>query len=325
MSKKTKLVVGGCSYTFGANKEKDGTITWAEQLADRLDMELVNTAKNGMGNEFILTKLTEAIYTHNNIGLVIAMWSEFERIDMPISPMAKRFEPFCVKEVSAESIEVPGAQYRIHGNSCYDETNTYWTSIHAGVLENARTRLRLIEEGNHPYKINNNLNQQNKMVNIWNEWQGGRGQVYSKIKCLEKSLLQMLLFKQLVKSKGLDYMQCVGTNPYVRGEEHNQPVDNARKIALKGKYYSKAILDSVYFDELDEPKFIGFPIMKEIGGYWLDSLMPTLEGQGNKWDYDYRLSLEDTHPNTKGHKIFSDHLYNEYQKIYKSDLTPASE
>ena len=91
MSKKTKLEVGGCSYTFGANKEIDGTITWAEQLADRLDMELVNTARNGTGNEFILTKLTEAIHTHDNIGLVIAMWSEFERIDMPISPMAKRF------------------------------------------------------------------------------------------------------------------------------------------------------------------------------------------------------------------------------------------
>ena len=95
MSKKTKLVVGGCSYTFGANKEIDGTITWAEQLADRLDMELVNTSRNGTGNEFILTKLTEAIHTHDNIGLVIAMWSEFERIDMPISPRAKRFEPFC--------------------------------------------------------------------------------------------------------------------------------------------------------------------------------------------------------------------------------------
>ena len=208
MSKKTKLVVGGCSYTFGANKEKDGTITWAEQLADRLDMELVNTAKNGMGNEFILTKLTEAIYTHDNIGLVIAMWSEFERIDMPISPRAKRFVKLNLHD---------GEHYRENKEGAYNEKNAYWTSVHAGVLNKATPENRsiIIEQGMHPSKVDEWLNQQNKMVHIWNEWQGGKGQAYSKIKCLEKSLLQMLLFKQLVKSKGLDYMQCVGTNPYV--------------------------------------------------------------------------------------------------------------
>jgi hypothetical protein len=312
MSKKTKLVVGGCSYTFGANKEIDGTITWAEQLADRLDMELVNTSRNGTGNEFILTKLTEAIYTHDNIGLVIAMWSEFERIDIPVSPMAKRFVKLDLHD---------GAHYRQKKESTYNEKNAHWSTVHAGVINKSTPENRsiIIEQGMHPSKVDEWLNQQNQMVNIWNEWQSGRGQVYSKIKCLEKSLLQMLLFKQLVKSKGLDYMQCVGVNPYSRGEEEGS------HTALKGQQYSKAILDSVYFDELDEPNFIGFPIMKEIGGYWFDSLLPTVKKRGELWDYDYRVSLEDSHPNTKGHKIFSDLLYNEYQKIYKSDLTPASE
>lgn len=307
MSKKTKLVVGGCSYTFGANKEKDGTITWAEQLADRLDMELVNTARNGTGNEFILTKLTEAIYTHDNIGLVIAMWSEFDRIDIPISPKGKRFVKLDWHD---------GEHYQQYQEGSYNEKDAYWASVHAGFLNK--------ETPENPIKL---LIQQNKMVHMWNEWGNGDGQAYSKIRCLEKSLLQMLLFKQLLKSKGLDYMHCVGTDPYSRGEREGRPT------ALKGQKYSKAILNSVYFDELDEPKFIGFPIMKEIGGYWFDSLMPTIKepnGKGSEewdyeeWDYDYRVSLEDSHPNTKGHKIFSDRLYNEYQKIYKSDLTPTS-
>lgn len=311
MSKKTKLVVGGCSYTFGANKEIDGTITWAEQLADRLDMELVNTARNGTGNEFILTKLTEAIYTHDNIGLVIAMWSEFERIDIPISPMAKRFVKLDWHD---------GVHYRQKQEGSYNEKNAYWDSIHAGVLnsETSENRSTIIGQGMHPSKVDRWLNQNNNMVHMWNEWINGNGQAYSKIRCLEKSLLQMLLFKQLLKSKGLDYMHCVGPNPYSRGEGEGRPT------ALKGQQYSKAILDSVYFGELDEPKFIGFPIMEEIGGYWFDRLMPTLEGEDVKWDYDYRISSEDSHPNTKGHKIFSDRLYNEYQKIYKSDLTPTS-
>jgi len=218
-----------------------------------------------------------------------------------------------------------GTHYRQKKESTYNEKNAHWSTVHAGVINKSTPENRsiIIEQGMHPSKVDEWLNQQNNMVHMWNEWNNGDGQAYSKIKCLEKSLLQMLIFKQLLKSKGLDYMHCVGVNPYIRG------VEEGRHAALKGQQYSKAILDSVYFDELDEPNFIGFPIMKEIGGYWFDSLLPTVKEpdgkRGELWDYDYRVSLEDSHPNTKGHKIFSDLLYNEYQKIYKSDLTPASE
>ena len=298
MSKKTKLIVGGCSYTYGGNDEDARSNNWAEQLADRLDMKLVNTSKNGMGNEFILNKITEAIYTHNNIGLVIAMWSEFERIDIPVSPKAKRL---------AKLTGASGVHYRQYQESCYNENHFYWYSLHAGVLYEPEDKDNMIKRGWNPNKLDSWLEYQNKMVHIWNEWQNGKGQAYSKIVCLKKSLLQMLLFKQLLKSKGLDYMHCVGTNPYVRGEYN---------VKLKGQQYSKAILDSVYFDELDEPNFIGFPIMEEIGGYWFDTLLPVLPNQNNKMDLDYRVSEYDTHPNTKGHKIFADKLYDEYTQIY---------
>ena len=63
----------------------------------------------------------------------------------------------------------------------------------------------------------------------------------------------MMLFKQLVKSKGLDYIHCVGTNPYIRGEE------TAEDIKTKIQQYSNAIIDSIFFDELDE-KFGEVPI-----------------------------------------------------------------
>ena len=303
MSKKTKLIVGGCSYTYGGNDEDAISNNWAEQLADRLNMKLVNTSKNGMGNEFILNKITEAIYTHDNIGLVIAMWSEFERIDIPVSPKAKRFVKLDLHD---------GEHYREKKEGAYNEKNAYWTTVHAGVLNKATPENRsiIIEQGMHPSKVDEWLNQQNNMVHMWNEWNNGDGQAYSKIKCLEKSLLQMLIFKQLLKSKGLDYMHCVGVNPYIRG------VEEGRHAALKGQQYSKAILDSVYFDELDEPKFIGFPIMEEIGGYWFDTLLPVLPNENNKVDLDYRVSEDDTHPNTKGHKIFADKLYDEYTQIY---------
>ena len=56
--------------------------------------------------------------------------------------------------------------------------------------------------------------------------------------------------------------------------------------------------------------------MEEIGGYWFDTLLPVLPNENNKMDLDYRVSEDDTHPNTKGHKIFADKLYDEYTQIY---------
>ena len=128
----------------------------------------------------------------------------------------------------------------------------------------------------------------------------------------------MLLFKQLLKSKGLDYMHCVGPNPYIRGEY------NVKHINLKGQQYSKEILKSIYFDELDEPNFIGFPLFTNIGGYAFDDLLPMESGSEpeitgltvGKYDRSYRISQTDSHPNTKGHKLFADHLYENYKNIY---------
>ena len=83
---------------------------------------------------------------------------------------------------------------------------------------------------------------------------------------------------------------------------------------LKKKYYAKNIIDYDFYEELDEPNFIGFPIMQNIGGYSLDDVILSLET--GEEDYTYRVSSSDSHPNTKGHKIFADHLYDRYKKIY---------
>ena len=83
---RSKLIVSGCSYTYGAQKERNGTIPWPDQLANLLDMELINVSHNRCGNNYILSSLTDAIYDNDpkDIGLVIAMWSEYDRIDFPI-------------------------------------------------------------------------------------------------------------------------------------------------------------------------------------------------------------------------------------------------
>ena len=174
-NKKLKLIVGGCSYTYGGN-DKD-TIPWPNQLAELLDMELVNTSRNGVGNEYILGEISKAICSYNNIGLVVVMWSEFERIDF-VRMTAKRWR---------------------HPDCSYVETDKqFLTTVNANVIYDPKKDIQFSKS------FRRYVNLHNEIVLFFNE-----NGMYTKLKCLEKSLLQMMLFKQLVKSKGLDYIHCV--------------------------------------------------------------------------------------------------------------------
>ena len=279
-NKKPKLIVGGCSYTYGHNKKKDQTVTWGEQLAKQLDMELVNTAANGSGNEFILNQISEAVCSYHNIGLVVAMWSEFERIDIPISPNTNRQ----LLEGQGGMQATPLSCWK--NPNFYDENGSYWFHMNINILF----------DQNFKKKSKKTIDRHNEITLYLKD-----KKIYSAIKCLEKSLFQMMLFKQLAKSQGLKYMQCIGPFPF---REVNDKIKNQR--------YSKAMLDNIFFNELDESNFIGFPIMKNIGGFSFDNLLPN-------WSEDnsYRISEYDSHPNTKGHKLFADYLYERYREIYK--------
>ena len=72
------------------------------------------------------------------------------------------------------------------------------------------------------------------------------------------------------------------------------------------------MLDSDYFDLIDDKKFLGWPIHNEIGGFCIDNILTKLDPSEKK----YRISYEDTHPNTEGHKVIASRLYEEYKKIY---------
>ena len=300
MSKKTKLIVSGCSYTYGGN-DKD-TITWGEQLAERLDMELVNLSCNGCGNEFILTTLTKEISKtkKDDIGLVIAMWSEFERIDFPRSVGSFRFDE--IKKEDCTIYYKPVSE-TIDFNYEYKNKKRNWTSVYVNVLYGEEDRQNMLSSGISTRDSMQWMDYQNSFIQYCN-----KHGFWSKLACLDKSFEKFLHFKNMVRQNDLPYLQCVGPNPWCRGEDS----EFARN--LKKKYYAKNIIDYDFYEELDEPNFIGFPIMQNIGGYSLDDVILSLET--GEEDYTYRVSSSDSHPNTKGHKIFADHLYDRYKKIY---------
>tara|TARA_B100001109_G_C18765993_1_gene428299 strand:- start:136 stop:852 length:717 start_codon:yes stop_codon:yes gene_type:complete len=81
------LLVSGDSWTdknFGSafHPELDTSWPkWPELLAEKLDMDCVNVGKSGMGNEYIFSTLLDKIVSLDNIGLVIAGWTQCHRID----------------------------------------------------------------------------------------------------------------------------------------------------------------------------------------------------------------------------------------------------
>ena len=81
-SNRKKLIVSGCSYTANyAKQEKlEEFPIWAQLVADALDMELVNLASGGYGNKAIYHTIIGAMIETKNVGLVIPMWSEWQRV-----------------------------------------------------------------------------------------------------------------------------------------------------------------------------------------------------------------------------------------------------
>ena len=75
------------------------------------------------------------------------------------------------------------------------------------------------------------------------------------------------------------------------------------------------MIDNPYMEYVEENignKFIGWPILREIGGYSMDDIL-------NKHDptkLKLRISEKDSHPNEAGHKLMANLIYDEYQKIY---------
>jgi len=72
-----KLLAVGCSYTVDTWPFP----VWPQLLAEKFNMECINLGKSGSGNEYIYSRTLDTLVTEKNLGLVVVMWSEFQRLD----------------------------------------------------------------------------------------------------------------------------------------------------------------------------------------------------------------------------------------------------
>ena len=264
--KKQKLIVAGCSYVDDYAKKQNlkSFPIWPDLLAKKLGMECINLGKCAAGNKEIFSKITDAIINEKNIGLVLPMWSEFQRVSFYVDHERswKSFHPD------------------------RDFLNAEWTDkFHKGMSGvNAIVDNPLKKKM--PYRVSKEL----RIFGL----DGIRAGT-------EDSIRFMYSFQNICDNKNLRYLQIQGPRPIMW--KKNNKLQNE---------LCKAIINSSYLDKMNKKTFIGWPIMKEIGGKSIDSLLDSFDQNRKK----FRLSEEDTHPNEEGHKFISEYLYDKYKKIY---------
>jgi hypothetical protein len=253
MSRK-KLIAIGCSFTEHAQRDINYKKiypfdVWPQHLADKLDMECVNLARGSMGNEYISAKLIDVILSEKkeDIGLVVLMWSGWQRMNFNINP---------------------------NRNILHDVKSGWVTLLH--YKDNSR---------NEKYPMNHEgriiLSKYNNTVSV-----------------TMKSLRHFLIAQKLLED--IPYLMIQGVHPIWGGDER------------RGLLWLQTFLNSKIFDEIDEKKFIGWPIMREIGGYNVIDMLYKLDPERTQ----LRISKEDSHPSGEGHKIIAQEIYNAYEKVY---------
>jgi len=236
-----KLIAVGCSFTehYLTSGMSPNTVfdfpRWPQHLADMLNMECVNLGKSGSGNDQILAKALDVMLREKDVGLVVLMWSEWQRVGFQCFPDWDQW--FHITPHADKLID--GRKYILEKQNTFHATrNTMRTFIHA-----------------------------------------------------EKIL------------SDIPYMFLQGTQAIFYNEYQSR------------RAVSKEILTSPYFDYIESnisDRFIGWPLMKEIGGYCIDDIL-------NKKDpkrLEYRISRTDPHPNAAGHKVIAEFLYEQYKEIY---------
>ena len=258
-SSRKKLIAIGCSYTdHYLNSVQSPNLDfdfprWPQHLADMLDMECVNLGKAGMGNEYMLAKVLEVL-DEKNIGLVVIMWSEWQRLDF---------------------------QTKTHN----------WDNFHP---HRDNSKVPRVER----FPIN--LEARQAILKYFN----------FKARSM-RNLRTFFIVQEVLKN--VQYLMIQGTQNFSTDVMYHEDGSvNDIKDTIKIRKRMKEFISEPLFDKIDEKKFIGWPIFREIGGYCVDNILDDIDPSRNI----YRMSKEDSHPNDKGHKCIGEMLFNEYKKIY---------
>ena len=219
---------------------------WPEMLAEKLDMDCINLASSGAGNDYIYESLVDTIQSvdKDRIGLVIAAWSQSQRRSWQES----------------KRLVWKNSRVDTKGDVFYwvKRTMRYWYSFQV-----------LCERYNLPYK-------QFQMISLFEGWLNG-------------------LFKDVYELR----KNCFGESYLI--EKHIYPGNKDIDMII----LSKMVLD--YEKNINDKNFIGWPYIKELGGYHVEQLL--LRKMNGLAIEGMTISKDDVHPTAKGQEKIMEFIY----------------
>ena len=234
-SKKKKLIISGCSYADNYAKTQKIEVfpIWGELLADKLDMELINLSRCGFGNRAIYTTLVEKMIVEKNVGLVVAMWSEFQRMSCYID--------------TALLYQLP-KQYR--------DPNPWRCFLPERIVKDADWNDQFYK----PPAVNpKKIGLKYEVSKVFKE------KYLDNIKTgVVESIGYMFAFQSICENMDIPYLQLQGCWPVM--------AKDPPKFSKTIKQLTNCIIDSPYIDSIND-NFIGWPIVESIGGYCFDFLL----------------------------------------------------
>ena len=277
-----KLIAIGCSYTDDWNNRsrippEKRFPSWPHLLAETLDMQCINLGRSGAGNDEILSNLIDTVLNQKNIGLVVIMWSEWQRISFQmryrrpsewwhVNTMRKAGE--CWLEHVARSRWIPDFQLSV------DE----WAPNLLGAINphhSCQTALR------------NFILAQNLLKDIpYLFIQGPAAMTYYNVKTLK-------------------YIDCSQDGPNGESIDFYRTNNSRQQTAI-------FLTNSPYLKHIETNRFIGWPIFAELGGYNVDDMLDKIDPKRTRT----RIGPDDTHPNRVGYEIITQEIYNAYEKVY---------
>ena len=274
--KRKKLIAIGCSYT----ENYKSFSAWPTHLAKELDMKCVNLGQRGAGNNYILSKIIDTVLTEKNIGLVVVMWSQFQRLDFQY-----------------EDSTVPVRDQWMHINLDYDRTKIYWKKWN--ILQNDLRGLH-----NPHSAIQNSLRTfilaENFLKDIPHLY------IQGAMPISDYNTSTLGITDNFDGTPNPDQIRAAAR--VAAGLDDNENYDSI-KVAVNS-FIKSPYLN--YAEKNVSKKFIGWPIFDIMGGYCVDDILDKLDPEQK----ELRISDEDTHPNAEGHKIISQKIYDAYAKIY---------
>lgn len=267
---RNKIIVGGCSFTDYAmpSKAKPNPMDFKMWPAHIEGYEVINTAKCGSGNRKILSNIIQEVLKHDSedIAYVIVAWSEWTRQDILTDNSHFTNSPWrtLIPKVDDEKDKLVK---EIPHNETF--VNEFYKTIQAKYPKDKDI-------------INDQLQMMYLLQCFCND---------NNIKLLQFQMLRTFnkFRKESNTTANYDTKETLDPNEY--------PTDFEMQQRKQREYDFMTNPISLL---IDESKFLGFPILKGLGGYTMIDLLY------KKYGESYRINGIDAHPNEDAQRFIAE-------------------